>query len=307
MNKIEIIGITTCGTYPAWTSHTIASFYNHVDKIIVVNAGYNIYNPESGAIHPLSRDHDQIKELDINNKIFEFNPIQSTIDKIFDTSCTKGKDEYGRSTNMTLSTQIAYGSFSIQNGKNNWILKLDNDQILYPITRNQLNSIIEQYPNKTGFRFAQYADYYHDFEHIGTLPDEFTNDGSLLYKALPNQSYSGQGSPGNINVNQHEIYTIQTSHMRRISPPDIDKYEYFFKRYWYHTYGPNSIMEHDYNRKTGKVLTNEMILKIAHDEAIETLKNKGTNITSLQKDNRIPYLPPLVCTMSPLEYIKEGY
>jgi hypothetical protein len=305
-NNIEIIGITTCGTYPAWTAQTIASFYNHVDKIIVINAGYDIFNPNSGAIHPLSRDHKQLKELDINNKITEYTPSQDDIDRIFETSCIKGKDECGRSTNMTLSTQIA-ANLPNPNNKQRWILKLDNDQILYQITRNRLIELTEKYPNKTGFRFAQYADYIHDFEHIGSLPDEFTNDGSLFYKAIPNQSYCGQGSPGNIKVDQQQIYTIQTSHMRRISPPDIDDYEFFFKRYWYHTFGPNSIMEHDYNRKTGKKLTNEMILKIANDSTIETLKSKGNLISTLPDDIRIPIKPPLVCTMNPLEYIKKGY
>jgi hypothetical protein len=306
-NNIEIIGITTCGTYPAWTAYTVASFYNHVDKIVVVNAGYDIFNPDSGAIHPLSRDHEQLKELDINNKIIEYTPTQNDIDKIFETSCTKGRDEYGRSTNMTLSTQLAYKSFTIPNGKHNWILKLDNDQILYQITRKQLIDIIEKYPKETGFRFAQYADYIHDFDHIGSLPDEFTNDGSLLHRAIPNQSYRGQGSPGNIKVTQYKIYSIQTSHMRRINPPDVDNYEYLFKRYWYHTFGPNSIMEHDYNRKTGEKLTSEMILKIANNSAIDILKSKGNHILDLPKDIRIPYSPPLVCTMQPLEYIKKGY
>ena len=306
-NNIEIIGITTCGTYPAWTSYTVASFYNHVDKIIVVNAGYDIENPESGAIHPLLRDHKQLKELDINNKIIEYTPTQNDIDKLFKTSCIKGKDEYGRSTSMTLATQLAHKYFKIPNSKNNWILKLDNDQILYQINRKQLIDIIKKYPNKTGFRFAQYADYSHDFEHLaGTnLPDEFTNDGSLFYRANINQSYGGQGSPSRINVDQHPIYNIRTSHMRRIAPSDIDKYEYFFKRYWYHTFGPNSINEHSYNRINGKKLTLDEISKIADNEAHATINQIGIHINSIPKDERIPYSPPLVCKMTPLEYIKK--
>ena len=306
-NNIEIIGITTCGTYPSWTSYTVASFYNHVDKIIVVNAGYDIENPESGAIHPLLRDHKQLKELDVDNKIIEYTPIQDDINRLFKTSCIKEKDEYGRSTSMTLATQLAYKSFTIPNSKNNWILKLDNDQILYQINRNQLTDIIKKYPNKTGFRFAQYADYTHDFEHLAgtSLPDEFTNDGALFYRANLNQSYGGQGSPSRINVDQYPIYNIRTSHMRRIAPPDVDKYEYFFKRYWYHTFGPNSINEHSYNRINGKKLTLSEISKIANDEALATINQNVIHINDIPKDERIPYFPPLVCRMTPLEYIKK--
>lgn len=306
MTNIEIIGISTCGTYPSWIQHTIASFYNHVDKIVVVNAGYNINRPEDGAIYPLQREHKLIKQIDINNKIIEVNPTQSDIDNIFKTTCRKGKDEIGRSSNMTLATQTAYQIPNPEN-KQRWILKADSDQIWYKITRQQLENLIIQYPNKTGFRFAQYADFYHDFEHIGSLPDEFTNDGSLFHISKQNQSYVGQGSPGNIKVNQHPIYEIRTSHMRRISSQGVEPYDYHFKRMWYHTFAPDSIMELDYNRKTGKHLTREQIIEISHKEAISILRQKGNHINDLPKDERIPYEPPLVCTLSPLEYIKKGY
>lgn len=318
--EIEIIGISTCGTYPSWLAHTIASFYNHVDKIIVVNSGYNINKPENEAIYPLEREQKQLRELDIDNKIIEIIPTKKHVNNIFQTTCKRGKDELGRSTNMTLATQLASSLPSIYNEENinnnkqknteRWILKLDSDQILYKITRLELEITIKIFPNKTGFRFAQYADYYHDIEHISSgLPDEFTNDGALLYKSLSNkiQGYCGQGSPGYIQTDQYPIYSIKTSHMRRINSPNVEPYEYHFKRLWYHTYAPNSINEHDYNHKTGKKLTNEEILEMAHKQTISILKEKGRKISELPYDQRIPYEPPLVCKMSPLTYIKEGY
>lgn len=299
MSNIEIIGITTCGTYPAWTDYTIASFYNHVDKVILTNSGYDIYHPDK-PLQPLERDHNLIKHIDIDNKIIEINPTQEQINTLFKTTLRTNKDEIGRSTSMTISTQTAYNLPNPDN-KQRWILKLDNDQILYPITRSLLETLVIQYPNKTGFRFAQYADYYHDFEHIGSLPDEFTNDGSLFHKSLPNQGYCGQGSPGYIRVNQHPIYNIQTAHMRRINPPDVNPYEYHFKRLWYHTMAPNSI-----NEKYDRHLTNDEVIQIAHKEAVSILRQKGSYIYDLPKDERIPYEPPLVCKMGPIEYIKAG-
>ena len=308
MNNLEIIGISTCGTYPSWLQHTIASFYNHVDKIVVVNGGYDINDPEKTPVIPLEREQYQVKQIDIHKKIKHTAPTKETLNEILNTLCIKNKDETGRATNMTLANQIANLSFNINTPpKKRWILKLDSDQILYKITRQELENLITKHPNKTGFRFAQYADYYHDFQHIGALPDEFTNDGSLFYLSQKNQSYCGQGSPGRIKVDQYPIYTIKTSHMRRINPSDVEPYEYHFKRFWYHTFGPNSINEHDYNRKTGKKLTLEQIKEIAHKETISLLRNKGNNIKNLPEDERIPYEPPLVCKMTPLEYIKKGY
>lgn len=302
MNNIEIVGITTTGTYPSWTDHTVASFYNHVNKVVVVNAGYNINKPEDGAIYPLEKEHKLIKQIDINNKVIEITP------KTFNETnlCKQGKDEFGRATNITLATHTAHNLPNPEN-KQRWILKLDSDQVMYQITREQLENLIQQYPNKTGFRFAQFADYYHNFEHISAgLPDEFTNDGSLFYISKPNQWYTGQGSPI-INTSQHPITSIQTAHMRRINPPSVEPYEYHFKRLWYHTFGPNSIMEHDYNRKTGKKLTNEQIIEMTHKDVISMLKSKGRLISELPYDERIPQEPPLVCKMAPLEYIKKGY
>lgn len=300
--NIEIIGITTAGTYPSWTEYCIASFYNHVDKIVIVNAGYDIFHPEDGAIHPLERDHNLIRKIDIHNKIVEITPS-----KFNETPrCREGKDEFGRATNITLATHNAH-NLPNPNNKQRWILKLDNDQTLYQITHQQLENIIIQHPDKTGFRFAQYADYYHDFEHISAgLPDEFTNDGALFYISKPNQWYTGQGSPI-ISADQYPITSIVTGHFRRKNPPDIEPYEYHFKRLWYHTFAPDSIMEHDYNRKTGKHLTHGQIIEMTHKEAISILRSKGRIISELPYDERIPREPPLVCTLSPLEYIKLGY
>lgn len=311
-DNIEIIGISTCGTYPSWIDYTVASFYNHVDKVVVINCGYDVNNPESGPIHRLEREHKLLEKIDVEDKIVEYTPNKSDFDRLFTTVCKYGKDECGRAGNITFATKIATNLPNIKKDSSNtskkrWILKLDSDQILYQINRDSLTSLIYNYKN-SGFRFAQCADYNHDFDHITSndLPHEFTNDGAMFYKSLQNQMYGAQGSPGT-NVDQKEIYNIKTSHMRRISPPDVELYEYFFKRYWYHTFGPNSINEHSYNKTTGKKLTNEEITKIAHDEALLTIANSGVQINSIPKDERIPYTPPLVCKMTPLDYIKKGY
>ena len=311
-NEIEIIGISTCGSYESWIDYTVASLYNHVDKIVVVNSGYNIYHPESGTVHRLEREHSLLQKIDIHNKILEVNPTQSDIDKLFNTTCQEGKDEHGRAGNITLATTTAHNldnknkNNKNKNNKQRWILKADSDQIFYEFKRSDLENLIKQYPKKSGFRFAQCADFYHDFEHIAEgLPDEFTNDGALFYQTKNNQRYGGQGSP-DTHVDQQPIYTIKTVHMRRINPPDIESYKYHFKRFWYHTFAPDSIMECDYNRKTGKRMTNEQIIEIAHNETISILRNKGRIISEIPYDIRIPFEIPLVCKLGPMTYIKSG-
>lgn len=305
VDNTEIIGISTCGTYPSWIDYTVASFYNSVDRVVVINSGYNVDDPESGPIHRLEKEHDLLEKIDVNNKIIEYTPTKVEYDRLFESVCKNGKDECGRSGNMTFANMIANNLPNLYN-KQRWLLKLDSDQILYKISKEQLISLINDH-KKTGFRFAQYADYLHDFEHLDAgLPDEFTNDGSLFYISKSNQSYGGQGSPSYINVDQFPIYEIRTSHMRRISPPNVDRYDYFYKRYWYHTFGPNSINEQSYNRTTGKKLTYEEIKKIAQEQAIASVNSIGVHINDVPNDVRIPYTPPLVCKMTPLEYIKMG-
>lgn len=303
VDNTEIIGISTCGTYPSWIDYTVASFYNSVDRVVVINSGYDIDNPDSGPIHRLEREHNALEKIDINNKIIEYTPTKTEYDRLFETVCKNGKDEFGRSGNITFASKIATNLPNLYN-KERWILKLDSDQILYKISKEQLISLINDHKTD-GFRFAQYADYYHDFEHLDSpsLPGDFTNDGSLFYKSLPNQKYMGQGSPIT-NVNQFPIHEIRTSHMRRISPPGVDKYEYYYKRYWYHTFGPNSINEHPYNKLNGKKLTYEEIKNLAKEQAIGSVNSTGVNINDLPTDVRIPYTPPLVCKMTPLEYVK---
>lgn len=302
---IEIIGINTCGTYPSWVDHGVATIYNHVDKIVVINAGYDIEHPELGALFPLQRDHDNLKKIDIHNKIIEVTPTKEKIDSLFSRLCARDKDEFGRATNITLATQVAHEIPT--SGKKRYILKFDSDQIFQNLTRKQLEDVINSHPNVGGFRFAQYADYLHDLDHTtGSVPDEFTNDGALLYVDLPDQRYGGQGSP-NIGTDQFPIYSIRTFHMRRINPPGIDPYEYHFKRFWYHLYAPNSIKELSYNRETGKQYTNEQIIDMAHKEAIAMVRNKGALISSLAKDERVPYEKPKVCILTPIEYVKQGY
>jgi len=141
-NNIEIIGITTVGTYPSWIDRTVASMYNKVDKIIVVNAGYDIYNSDN-PYYRLEKEHKLLQELDIQNKILEYTPHGK---ELFIDNFEEEKDELGRASNMTLSTILANESFT--SSKQHWILKLDSDQIFYQFERQSLEELIKKYPKK---------------------------------------------------------------------------------------------------------------------------------------------------------------
>lgn len=293
---IEIIGIVTCGTYPSWIDYTIASFYNHVDKIVVVNGGYDIAHPERGAIFPLEREHKLIKEIDINNKIIEINPTQEMLDNVY-----KIGNESDCAAHVTLATQTAH-NLPNHTDKKRYILKLDSDQIMTQIIRKQMTHTIKTqlHFSKIGIIALQRSDNYHDLEHVGH--DIVLGNGALLYESLPNQSYDRKGMP----IFRNKLIfnnMFETAHMKRISPKDIEPLVYHYKRAWCRIYEENLATY----IKTGKKFTNEEIKEIAYRDAVTFLEYKGRHMRSLPYDDRMLYHPPVIFKTNPLNYIKIGY
>jgi hypothetical protein len=290
--KIYFAG--TCGTYPTWLKWTVASIYNIVDKVIIANGGYDPYNPEAGDDLPLKRELQQLKEIDIDTKIIQLKPRWNYVDGII----KKGRDETGRSRNMTHAMRACY-----EDGAD-WILKLDSDQIAHTdMTREELELLVNN--GHTGYTFAQYAEFHREWNEIMALPGKWTDDGALFFKAHLTAHAGTQGSPG--IGEEFPIYDIHTFNMRSICPEDVDEYEYHFKRFWYHTWGPNEIGEHEVNRKEKRKLTFNEIFEIADQRARSMLESVGRSKEAFNNDERFPPYKPLVVEMGSLEYIKAGY
>jgi len=310
-SNVKIIAVSNCGTYSSWIDYVIGSVYNSVDAVVVVNGGYITEKPELGNCNILERERDLLKEIDIDKKVFQFSPNNDKLEQL--GFYKEGRDELARAGNMTLSIHYAYAVASKKGWdfNNLWIMKLDSDQICDSnFTRENLIDLTDS--SRVGFRFAQYADFYRRFDRIQALPDwvagkegDFTNDGSLFFKANLNAHIGCQGSPS--IPEEFPINDLRTYHMRRIHPQGVDEYEYHYKRFWYHTYGPNSIMEYGYNRDTGKSMTLEQIHKEADILTKGILENKGHNREHFNNDIRFPASPPEIVEKGVLNYINGSY
>ena len=171
---MKIIGVTTCGSYESWTKWSIASIYNSVDEIIVINGGIDIEDPDGPDNIPLQRELKQLKEIDINDKIKQIKPDWKNVKFANKESC-----EAGRGRNISLAFQYAYKAGA------DWIYKLDSDQISENITRKELEDLMEagERLGISGYRFAEYADFFREYDKAQALPNNFTDDGSLFFKA----------------------------------------------------------------------------------------------------------------------------
>lgn len=312
MEDYRIIGVTTVGTYNCWGAWTVGSFYNSVDDVVIINGGYIPEKPELGNCNILEREKQQFKDMDVDNKIYQFKCNNDNLKK---TGLYKeGKDELARSGNMTLSYQYAY-KLAQDKGydlSKVWILKLDADQICnLSFTRENLLKLAKS-GEHNGYRFAQYADFFRSYERVQSLPDwcanevgNFTNDGSLFFRTHAQAHAGGQGSPG--VGEEYPCTDFATYHMRRIHPPDMDEYKYHFDKIWYHTWGPNQIMEYGFNREHGRKMTNEEVWEEAERVTKGILETEGTHISEYGDDIRIAKNPPKIVEIGIDEYIKEGY
>lgn len=314
-DDIKIFLTSHCGTYPTWLQYTVASVYNIVDHVVILNGGYIPEKPELGNCNILTRELNQLKEIDMQNKITQHKP---NMDNLLKTGLyTKGKDELARSGNMTLAYQYALEIAKNLNYDLNkvWILKFDSDQIAHTdFNRKKLVKIANNPNGYTGFRFAQFSDFYRTYDKVQSLCDwcagivgDMTNDGSLFFKAHEKARAGGQGSP---DIGQEiPINDLHTFHMRRIHPEDVCEYDYHFKRFWYHRYGPNQIRELAEN-KHGKIFTNEEILEAAHNQTKSLMESQGKTsdkfIVNGEVDSRFPPGVPEVVKCGAKRYIQMG-
>lgn len=299
---MKITAVSTIGTYHNWIQYGVASIYNSVDEVIIINGGYDIDHPEDGDDIPLELELKQLKHLDVNKKIMQVKPSIKRLENLLGKEMDWTKCEIGRARNISLAFQLAYHMGA------DWILKFDSDQIFDEnFTREALISLADNEHN--GYRFAEYADYFRTWDRCQAMPGKFTDDGSLFFQASKEAWAVGGGSPVHYR-DQFEIYDMRTFHMRRIAPPHIYEADYHFERLWYHTYGPNSIGELAENRE-GKTLTLQEIRDKAVRETNSLLDSEGHDREYFAENfpDKVhmfpPHKPPVV-EIGPIDYIKRG-
>ena len=95
---MKIIGVSTCGSYESWAKWAIASLYNIVDEIIVINGGIDVNDPDGPDNIPLTREVRQLKEIDVKQKITQIKPSWDKVKFAKKETC-----EAGRGRNISLA------------------------------------------------------------------------------------------------------------------------------------------------------------------------------------------------------------
>jgi len=294
----KIIAFTAVGSYPSfWLEYGVASVYNVVDEIMVVNGGLQGYSKPalSNDNYPLKREHEVLKDLDIDKKIVE---MPASWDYAYPV-CQKGREEL-RARNLTIGMLSAY------NRGADWILKFDSDQVFYTSVK-QIRDLAEK-KEHLGYIFWNYTDFVGDLYHIDGIKEEGTSDGSQFYRKGACQGYGGQGAPRIVEQFPHP--EIKTAHLRRVVPENIsekEKYQFYFDRSLYHIWSQNEINEHPINRNEGRKLTFEEMRSMAEGEAKHNAKSIGKYHVDGVKHPNVAICPPAVCLMSPSAYVKGGH
>jgi hypothetical protein len=294
---MKITAISCIGTYPTHIDHTIASLYHLVDEVVIINGGYDVDDINKGDNLPLERDTKLLREIDIDHKIRIFSPTWEAA-----KHAKRGSEEAGRGRNLSLAVQTAYRLGA------DWVLKTDADILFdHTVTKEMLLRLIENSDNgRIGYRFGMW-ELYGDYSHYQGLPTwapeddqnyPSSNDAPQFYKVSDQDWYVGGGAPV---VQAHIIpcQTVNCFHVRSCPPIDCSPYEYFYKRFWYHSIIPSYT--------EGKRIDFEAMKEIVHRKATDLLSayvNPGKlNKAGDGDDPRIPPHKPEVIKMGCKKYI----
>lgn len=270
--------------YSPWVPYTIASIYNHVDEIIIVNGGFDLNNPsKSEYIVPLKKISDIITKFDIQNKITEISnfsifdvkhiyTVAREYDKLFDKHQQIWYDQRG--LNLTLAHETAIKH------KADMILKIDSDQVCYA----DLKGIKE---HNEGLIFHQY-------EFIGNInflsdppPDSPFNDSVYTYEAKEEGFFGGGGAPA-IQAQRQFCPDFHCAHLRFANPLHLsssERFAHFYGRKWF-------------AKMTNEGLWGKKLKDIATQSALDLFDVTG-------KPTSVP--PPEVTTYNnPFKYLSEG-
>jgi len=284
-----IVGIMCCGSYYSpWTPYTIASIYPVCDKIVVVNAGFDLDNPDPNENEvPLEQVSEDIDHLDIQGKIIEVTDF-SDMKRRFPVMTEKEAKEKGaslwfdlRGRNMTRASEVAYKLGAKK------VLRIDTDQACY---RDVLKLL------KPSFKEGNWIFYQYEFVgdvggelHFLTYPPPASpfNDSVYYYSISEEDWYVGGLAPV-IRADRVPCLDIHCAHLRYANPvwlSEEEKFRHFYYRFLYHLW-----------TNEFAAFTDELKTK-ARKMAEEALKREGV-LTSVRP-------PEVTFYRDPLEYIEE--
>lgn len=300
---MKIVGISTIGTYPNHIAWGVASLYHVCDQFLIINGGFDVEDLNKGCDVPLEREKHQLKDIDIAGKIVQ---VKSGWDKVNGISLKR--EEAGRGRNMTQAVQYAAKKMGAD-----VVVKFDSDNIIDPdsISRDMVEKLLTEAPD-IGRRFGQY-ELEGDFYHFGNMPSwapeddqnwPSSNDAPQIYRPAPTDWYVGGGAPVvSAHIIPHQRFI--SYHVRNVAPHGVDPYEYFYKRFWYHTYAPWTTGE----LKDEKLKTYEDVVKMAKEKA-ERAANIDVSKLNKIGSNNDPKAPPaviprVITIKNPKKWIEE--
>jgi len=226
--------------YSPWFPYCLASTYGIGDFIVVVNAGFDIKNPDPKEYEvPLERVSRDISELDTEGKVTEvkeFSRLRHKYPLITQKLANRLKIERWydtRGMGITLAGDVAYDEGA------RMVLRMDTDQVCY---RDALDLRAVK-DGRTAISLYQY-EFWGDVYHLADPgPDSPYNDAPYFYPPHESDWCIGAGSPM-IKATRKPCPDIHTAHLRWANPTELtegEKFQHFRDRavfrLWTNEYG----------------------------------------------------------------------
>lgn len=298
---MKIVGITGIGTYPVpWLKYGLASIYNVVDEIVVVNSGYNFpFFTEYDV--PLLEESQMMKELDVNGKIREIQHVTWEKASKFGPELLESREGI-RALGMTYANDVANDLGA------DWILRFDSDQVFFPNVKKVRE--LAKGDKGDGFQFLEYKAYWISPNTMVKGGEVSHSDGAKFYQSIGQQGqrqwFAGEGAIVHYRP-QFPNKEVTTGHFREVHPalPDgtPDRRGLFlnyFQRMLFHNFDQNRLYAGTDKPGWEKGLTrDEMILR-----AFNTARG-----IAYGKYDLVPSVPtaPLVIRIGASKYISEGF
>lgn len=274
-------GILCCGSYYSpWTPYTLASIYGVCDRIVVVNAGFDLRDPkvEKNDV-PLERVSKDVKWLDVEGRVIEVKDV-SRLKRKYPVTSQKEANRLGlkewydlRGRNMTLASEVAYYEGATM------VLRIDSDQVCYW-------DVLGLRGRREALILYQY-EFQGDVFHLAEPgPSSPWNDSVYYYRIHPDDWYVGGLAPV-IHADRQESRDYHCAHLRQANPIGLsheESYRHFRDRFlfreWTNQYGE---------------FTPELFEKV--DEMARDALSRVGKATDL--------FPPEVTVGDPFKYVEE--
>ena len=287
----KLAGILACGTfYSPWTPFCIASIYDVVDELVIVNGGYDMGSPDINEYNvPLEQVTKDIEVLDVDSKIVEVRDFSiDDLGHTFEVSTQRRADREGleewfdvRGLNITLANELAVAMGATD------ILKIDSDQVCYSDVTASNPDIVVGGEHPFNLKQESNGCIFHQTEFVGDCgvglqnylflpkPSNAYNDSVFTYRASASDYYLGGGGP--MVGPRENTNSYHCAHLRHANPAWLsreEKLEHFYGRFWF-------------RYLTNDGLWGDELESAARRSAIEMIAHPNKEVSDIQLPNVI--------------------